>query len=427
MYADIRGSYMARSLATSAAASMSTARKQNQSELYKRGMCGIGPYTSALEGMLQSEFDNIRNIFPREDWGRVLLSTSRSALSDFGKTLRDLNTHIQTNLMTDCFLAYEIIEIISGLMRRLEAKLPDMKKPISELAQPVRDTARNSLTKILEDTKTRVQSLISLPIEGSAIPLTVDIMTRLQVFPQYLPTITSIMASIGDGNWTPSSPTSSAAPSLRSFDGSLSGPESNALFAHYCSDMLETLVSALDSRARLLIKSQQIQAVFMCNNISVIENMIRTSELGSLLGGPVQQRVDTWKSKHLKLYLASWSQASSQLLDVQYTNRASGRPTSSGAPDSAAVVRALGARERDAIKEKFRAFNSAFDALVASHRSAKMEPDVRALLGGELQHIIEPLYNRFWDRYHEVDKGKGKYVRYSKTEMTAVFAGLRGE
>ena len=426
MYADIRGSYMARSLATSAAASMSTARKQNQSELYKRGMCGIGPYTSALEGMLASEFDNIRNIFPREDWGRVLLSTSRSALSDFGKTLRDLNTHIQTNLMTDCFLAYEIIEIISGLMRRLDAKLPDMKKPIAELAQPVRDTARNSLTKILEDTKTRVQALISLPMEGSAIPLTVDIMTRLQVFPQYLGTITTIMASIGDGNWTPSSPPSSTAPSLRSFDGSLSGPESNALFARYCSDMLETLVSALDSRARLLIKSQQVQAIFMCNNISVIENMIRTSELGSLLG-TVQQRVDTWKSKHLKLYLASWSQASSQLLDVQYTNRASGRPASSGAPDSATVVRGLSAKERDIIKEKFRAFNGAFDALVANHRGAKMEPDVRVLLGSELQHVIDPLYNRFWDRYHEVDKGKGKYVKYSKTEMASIFAGLRGD
>jgi exocyst complex protein 7 len=428
MYADIRGSYMARSLATSAAASMSTARKLNQSEMYKRGTCGIGSYTSALEGMLASEFDNIRNIFPRDDWARVLLTTSRSALNDFGKTLRDLNTHIQTNLMTDCFLAYEIMEIINGLLRRLDAKIPDVKKPIAELAQPIRDTARNSLTKILEDTKTRVQSLISLPMEGSAIPLTVDIMTRLQVFPQYLPTITSIMAAIGDGNWTPASPTSSAAPSLRSFDGSLSGPESNALFAHYCSDILETLVSALDSRARLLLKSTQIQSIFMCNNISVIENMVRTSELGTLLGA-VQQRIDTWKSKHLKLYLASWSQASSQLLDVQYTNRASssGRPTSSGAPDSATVVRGLNTKERDIIKEKFRAFNGTFDTLVANHRNAKMEPDVRALLGGELQHVIDPLYNRFWDRYHEVDKGKGKYVKYSKTDMAAIFAGLRGD
>jgi exocyst complex protein 7 len=265
-------------------------------------------------------------------------------------------------------------------------------------------------------------------MEGSAIPLTVDIMTRLQVFPQYLPTITSIMAAIGDGNWTPASPTSSAAPSLRSFDGSLSGPESNALFAHYCSDILETLVSALDSRARLLLKSTQIQSIFMCNNISVIENMVRTSELGTLLGA-VQQRIDTWKSKHLKLYLASWSQASSQLLDVQYTNRASssGRPTSSGAPDSATVVRGLNTKERDIIKEKFRAFNGTFDTLVANHRNAKMEPDVRALLGGELQHVIDPLYNRFWDRYHEVDKGKGKYVKYSKTDMAAIFAGLRGD
>ena len=52
-----------------------------------------------------------------------------------------------------------------------------------------------------------------------------------------------------------------------------------------------------------------------------------------------------------------------------------------------------------------------------------MERDVRQALGREIQAMIEPLYARFWDRYHEIDK-KGKTVKYSKAEMARELAGL---
>ena len=43
--------------------------------------------------------------------------------------------------------------------------------------------------------------------------------------------------------------------------------------------------------------------------------------------------------------------------------------------------------------------------------------EVRATLSKEVQNIIEPLYNRFYDKYREIDKGKGKYVKYDKAEL----------
>jgi exocyst complex protein 7 len=39
--------------------------------------------------------------------------------------------------------------------------------------------------------------------------------------------------------------------------------------------------------------------------------------------------------------------------------------------------------------------------------------------------LIEALYGRFWDRYHEIDKGKGKYVKYDKSSISAVFISLQ--
>jgi len=62
--------------------------------------------------------------------------------------------------------------------------------------------------------------------------------------------------------------------------------------------------------------------------------------------------------------------------------------------------------------------------LVAKHKSMNMEREVREMLSRQVQQMIEPLYCRFWDRYHEVDKGKGKYVKYDKGAISAAFLSL---
>ena len=53
-----------------------------------------------------------------------------------------------------------------------------------------------------------------------------------------------------------------------------------------------------------------------------------------------------------------------------------------------------------------------------------MEKEVRSQLGREIQAMVEPLYGRFWDRYHEIDKGKGKYVKYDKGSLSTQLANL---
>jgi exocyst complex protein 7 len=84
----------------------------------------------------------------------------------------------------------------------------------------------------------------------------------------------------------------------------------------------------------------------------------------------------------------------------------------------------LTAKDKDAIKEKFKNFNTAFDDLIARHKSLRMEAEVRRGLGKDVQMFIEPLYARFWERYHEVDKGKGKYVKYDKGQLSSILASL---
>lgn len=422
VYAQERGQYIALSLQNLATASISTARKSVADAVYKPGSCAITTYASAIQGMYIAEYDNICPIFSREEWGNVLLATCQESLRAFSSTLRDLDAHVRNHLLTDCYLAYEIIDVVSNTSFQIENHTGELKQALSDALKPVRETAKSSMPTLLNDIRSKVNQMLQLPGDGGALQISSDVMTRLQLMTSYMQPLASILRSLGDGGWNkPSDMTSSnSTPTLKSFDV---GADGNQLFAHYCADSIETLLGSLETKARQMQKGKSLQGVFLANNIAVVERMIRSSELQAFLGG-AQPKIDAWKKKASQLYTDAWKETSSFLLDVQYTKTQARPPSTGQAVDSAAVLKALGSKEKDSIKEKFKNFNASFDELVARHKSFKMEPEVRRQMGTEVQKVIEPLYARFWDRYHEIDKGKGKYVKYDKGQLSSVLASL---
>ena len=415
-YVEIRGEYMAKCLRNLSAASLSMAKKTSTNAVYKQGTNGIGIYAQGMEGLYLAEYENICPIFGREEWARVFSSTCQSSFGDFAKTLRSLNSHVKENLVTDCFLAYEILELVSNLAIRIESKTGELKPAFNDSLKPIRETAKSSLPGLLDDMRSSVQSVSVLPTDGAPLPITSETMTRLQMMTAYLIPLTSVMASLGDGGWTRSNAnaSSNSIPTLRSFDVS---PDGRELFSHYATDTIDLLMSTLDGRARLLLKSASVQGVFLSNNLAIVERMIRSSELEPLLG-TAKQKVDMWRKKSSGMYTESWR----VLFDTQYTSRQK-RPESGNA-DSAALIKAMSSKEKEAIKEKFKNFNSGFDELVQRHKSYRMEPEVRRHLAREVQVLIEPLYGRFWERYHEIDKGKGKHVKFDKAQLSSVLTSL---
>jgi exocyst complex protein 7 len=425
VYAQERGQYIQLSLQNLSAASLSTARKVNADAVYKPGSNGIATYCSGIQGMFIAEYACICEVFQREEWNPVLTATCQSALSAFGNTLRDLDNHIRTNLLTDCYLAYEIVDLVSNTSFELEEKTGMLKQQMSDALKPVRETAKASLSFLLNDTRNKIQQIMVLPSDGSAVPLTSDVMQRLQLMTAFLPPLSSIMRSLGDGGWT-STPnatasSSSSVPTLKSFDVGADGAQ---LFAHYCTDTLETLLSNLDSRARSLLKVKAAQGVFLANNVCIIERAIRASDLANLINAAAQPKLDVWKKKAQSAYTDGWKDCADQLLDVGYATKGP-RPTSTGAGvDSGAIIKTMSSKEKDGIKEKFKNFNAGFDELVARHKAFKMEGEVRRDLGRAVQLFLERLYIRFWDRYREIDKGKGKYVKYDKAQVSQILTGL---
>jgi exocyst complex protein 7 len=416
LYADVRGGYLESSLASLAQASISTARKLQPDALYKKTTNGVGTYTAAIEGIFIAEYDNITNIFPREEWSLVCEAACQAPLAEFSKTLRELNGHIQKNLLTDCFLGYEICGLVRVLSLRLQDTTGTLKAQIYDCVKPVRETSKTSLGKLIEDVRSKTNTIASLPMDGAAVPLTTETMRRLQEMTNYLEPLSSILASLGEGGWNNSGASNSSSTTL---DVS---PDSIKLFGQYASDTVDSLMSNLIVKSRILLKGKNLQGIFIANNMAVVTRMIRSSELAPLMD-VYSKKLMEYRKQGTAMYLEAWREPSGHLLDVQYTNRAKERPQSGGL-DSAAIVKALGSKDKDAIKEKFKNFNTSFDALVASHKTYAMEPEVRNQLGKEVQNIIEPLYNRFYDRYREIDKGKGKYVKYDKSELNRALASF---
>ncbi|KAI9799568.1 MAG: hypothetical protein M1825_004494 [Sarcosagium campestre] len=413
LYADVRGTYLTTTLTNLAAASINTTKKKSPEALYRRGTNAIGTYATGLESLYLAEYDNICSVFPRDSWGRVFSATVHASLADFSRTLRDLTNHVKSNLMTDCFLAYEVIDIVTILSFNLDKKTGELKTPLLEALKPMRDTAKSSLGHLLDETRRRVSTIQVLPSDGSVAAVTTETMTLLQNMADYPQPLAAVMISLGDGNWSNSKSFSGGGNTTipKNFDV---GADGRQLLAHYTIDTIDALLNALEAKGRSLLKNKSVAGVFLANNVAVVDRMLRSSDLGAIVGSP--QRLDFWRKKGVSLYLDAWRDPSAYLLDVQYTNRSGGgnsqRPPSGSSAaaivNSAEIIKGLNSKDKDSIKEKFRGFNASFDDMAARHRGLAMEREVRSQLAREVQAMIEPLYGRFWDRYHDIDKGKAK-------------------
>ena len=427
LYHETRGKYISVTLQNLATSSLAITKKSGSESLYRKGDCYIGTYAFALRQIFDAEYDNICPIFLRDQWTHIHTMTCHSAMSELQRTLKELHAYIKNNIITDCFLAYELVDVITDLSFRLESKNSQLKQPVQEALRPIRSTAAYSLTRLLDDMTARVNNIVGLSQDAAHVPITSETMTRLQNMTNYLAPLDSILTTVGENGWRHSggSTSTSNAPTLRSFN-------EHELFSAYAADTIETLLTELENKAKSLLKIKATQFVFLCNNIAIIDRTVSHSDLQNLLMEPARAKLSALRTKHANAYVDTWKEPARILQDVQYTNRSShpgNRPPSESHPgpgsvDSAAFVKSLSSKEKDATKEKFKNFNIAFDDLIVRHKTYRMEPEVRDLLQKEVTSFIEPLYARFWDRYHEIDKGKGKYVRYDKQQLHAVLAGL---
>ncbi|KAJ6258229.1 hypothetical protein Dda_7148 [Drechslerella dactyloides] len=410
VYVDVRGQYISTSLSSLSQGCVNTATRRTVTNPYEKGDNGIAHYAQALEGIFSAEYENIIRLFSASSWLKVYTATTQPAITVFSNTIRQLNKHVLTYMISDCFLAYDVIECITATATRLGTKTGE-KTEFAEALKPLRLSASASFYELLEDLKRKGNNMPTVPLDFTVCEYTQNMMTRLRRLTDYQPAVAGLLISLGDRNWnTPYTPTLTT--NQQSFDV---GADGNVFLANYCMDSIDRMLEIIEAKGKAVIKKQQQVAVLMVNNVAYVETAIKRSELVSVLSlGGGMQKVEKWRKRAVEEYMSPWKEAAGYLLDMTYTSKAAITVTAAGSKPS------LTSKDKEAIKEKFKAFNTLFDTLIQSHKSYVFpDKEVKAMLFKEIT-FISPLYGRFYDKYHEVVKDK--HVKYDSAGLQAVLA-----
>lgn len=333
IYAEVRGNYIQSSLSSLALATVNTTRRASTTP-YDKGSNGIGMYTNSLEFISLAEYENICRLFARPTWTTMYSKTTGPALGVFKKTLADLNTFIKSNMGTDLFLAFDVIECVSPSIQRVKMATGEGGE-LTEALRPIRETATGAFSFIIEDIKRQGAAIVVLPMDYTVAEITTETMSRLQRMASYPSSISGLLVSLGEGNWK--RPYNPGAPPT-AFDV---GADGTRMHSNFCLDVIDALITELEGKAHALIRKKAAVAVLMVNNVAFVESTIRRSELQKVMGETARTRVERWRKDAVKSYIDGWKECAAFLMDVTYTKQSSKHQGLSG-------------KEKDGVKEKFK-------------------------------------------------------------------------
>jgi exocyst complex protein 7 len=168
------------------------------------------------------------------------------------------------------------------------------------------------------------------------------------------------------------------------------------LLAAFFSDGLDALTIGLEKKGKEVGKKNSIVGFFLQTNLTLVEQTLRQSDLHKILGEYGYMRLDRLKKRSLNLFLEGWQVAAQHLMDTTFIQQTSkdGKKT-------------LSSKDREAIKEKFKAFNAEFDQLIQRQRSYNLtDPELRNYMVDQITSLVRPLYHRFYDKHKDGDFSK---------------------
>ncbi|XP_037093563.1 exocyst complex component 7-like [Pollicipes pollicipes] len=189
--------------------------------------------------------------------------------------------------------------------------------------------------------------------------------------------------------------------------------KNKALLGVYIKKVLSALGQSL-ANASEQYSDPYLRAVFRLNNYHYILRCTQHSgllELVSLSEPGAEGAYSTLIMEQKRLYSQSWSRV---LQAMTFTE---------DIPSFRLDIDKLSDKEKQAIKEKFAAFNREMEELCRLQREYSI-PDVqlRESLKRDNKEFVLPKYASFYDRYGSVtfSKNKDKYVRYTPAQISAM-------
>ncbi|ONH69664.1 Exocyst complex protein EXO70 [Cyberlindnera fabianii] len=383
--------------------------KKNEKVPYEKGSNGITNYTEALVGFIYNEHSLITDVYKDDHQITPIFNQIMDPHIDaFIKIINNILSAIQRSLANDGLLIFELIDSTTKLQRELRPKLKEVPPKLQQTLDNCRALARTLFRELLNFTDQRIRSLQSLPQDNGVSEATVEVMSKARKFAEYKDGTLSVMTGMKAGSWIPQpKPQWLSKFSSVSQTTVVNDDNPNELLSSFFLDVIDALIISLEIRATQLMKKKQQIGYMLITNITLVEQIISRSEFKNIIDENGMGRLERLKKRALNMFLTGWKQAASYLLDVNIQ----GKMTS---------------KDREAVKEKFRNFNSEFDDLIKQHKQYNItDPTLKKYLSKDISFIV-PLYHRFHDKHAAGDftKHTEKYIKYDKRAFDQVIDSL---
>lgn len=406
--------------------------------MYERGSNAITKYADAYCRLMIGEVTNARQLFDNGDgtssgngdMGAVYFEQIMTlTINEFIEVSTKINDHVSRNMQTDSALGFELLEAVtnvSNVIKKFSTRVPAR---LTQIMTSCQNTTHGLFKDFIKYIETRVDSAQSnVIVENGVSDATVDVMSRLKRLSLYKSIALVSISTLGPGNWITSSTAAPVVPATAGAPGAVKkswnsvystsflAPQGTKdpveLLSWYFSDCIDALFVCLEIKAKGLQKKNTQVGFFLLTNLALIEHYVTSSDIYKILGSVGAERLEKLKKRGVDLFLEGWKNAASLLMDVTVVKGPPGKGLSS--------------KDREAIKEKFRTFNTEFEQLTKSHKAYNItNQTLRQQLAKEVKFIL-PLYHRYYDKHVGGDftKHVDKYIKYNKQEFDKILESL---
>ncbi|KAI8928584.1 Cullin repeat-like-containing domain protein [Entophlyctis helioformis] len=394
-YEDVRSAHLIKVMAgVSQSAKDQELKSVNQRGTYQKGSSLLVPYGKTLLRALNSEHLLHLKIVPKHHAVTTFVATISAAVDGFldacETMLNRVRRNIQRREINDVYMLIDVWDDLSDMFSRhaaLQAYCGKKGHEIDVVLGNASATVISYFKEIYDEFKTDSEKKQSaLSVDGTVhetTSMTMNTLKRLLDFSHAMDHM--IINSQGK---TGSFPATS--------------------FPDFISKMVESLLTDLETKSKGY-KRPTLTTLFLLNNYHYILKSIKgTKSLAESIGPDVLDSLEKSIKRQLDVYRNSWMPIIEHLMDTTKIS------------DQGKIVTSLSKAQRETIKDKFKAFNKDFDELFQTQKAYAI-PDVelRAQVVKEVKQVLLPMYNRFHDRYTEVEfsKNKEKYIKYDKDAL----------
>ncbi|XP_038633806.1 exocyst complex component 7 isoform X10 [Scyliorhinus canicula] len=375
---------------------------------------------SAFIKLAQSEYQLLMEIIPEHHQKRTFDSLIQEALDGLmveGESI--VSTARRAIMRHDYSAVLTIFPILKHLKQTkqefdqvLQGTAAGTKNKLPVLITSMEMTGAKALEEFADSIKNDPDKEYNMPKDGTVHELTSNAILFLQQLLDFQETASAMLASqvLGDTYNIPLDPRETG-----SSTSNYNSEFSKRLLSNYICKILGNLQLNLHSKAKVY-EDAALGAVFLLNNFNYILKSLEKSELIQLVAVTQKLPDKTYKghiAEQLQIYQRSWLKVTTPITE---SNMPTFQPGTK-----------LKDKERQAIKDRFKAFNDGLEELCKIQKSwAIPDKEQRNKIRRAQKENVTGAYRVFWQRYSNVPftKNTEKYIKYRVEQVEEMIEKL---